>query len=124
MGLTLACVAWQVRARKRSDRDNVTINPYVNSMAINDDTIDFETRRKRLIHRAHYRGFKEADMILGGFARDYGPQLNEAEVLMFEDLLGAKDHDIYAWITQTLPVPANYDTPLLERLRAYRPKIG
>ena len=85
---------------------------------------DLEVRRKRLVHRAHYRGFKEADMILGGFARDHGADLSLDEVLMFEDLLGAKDHDIYAWIIETLPVPANYDTPLLERLRAYRPKIG
>ena len=85
---------------------------------------DFEVRRKRLIHRAHYRGFKEADMILGQFARQHGPDLSRDEVLMFEDLLGAKDHDIYAWITGTLPVPANYETPLLERLRAFRPKVG
>ena len=89
-----------------------------------DDSMDLETRRKRLIHRAHYRGFKEADMILGGFAKDHGSDLSKDEVLMFEDLLGAKDHDIYAWIIGTLPVPANYDTPLLERLRTYRPKIG
>ena len=88
------------------------------------DIADLDTRRKRLIHRAHYRGFKEADMILGGFARDFGPDLSHDEILMFEDLLGAKDHDIYAWIIGTLPVPANYDTPLLDRLRRYRPNIG
>ncbi len=88
------------------------------------DIADWDVRRKRLIHRAHYRGFKEADMILGGFARDHGESLTNEEILMFEDLLGAKDHDIYAWIIETLPVPANYDTPLLERLRGYRPKIG
>lgn len=92
-------------------------------MSENDDTIDWETRRKRLIHRAHYRGFKEADLILSGFARSYGPELSNEELLMFEDLLSAKDHDIYAWITQALPVPANFDTPLLERLRAFRPSF-
>ncbi len=92
-------------------------------MPESDDTIDWETRRKRLMHRAHYRGFKEVDLILGGFARVHGPDLTNTELLMFEDLLGAKDHDIYAWITQTLPVPANYDTPLLERLRAFRPSV-
>lgn len=88
-----------------------------------DSTIDWETRRKRLMHRAHYRGFKEADLILSGFARTHGPELTQDEIVMFEDLLGAKDHDIYAWITQTLPVPANYDTHLLERLRAFRPSL-
>ena len=90
-------------------------------METSPDIDDMAVRRKRLIHRAHYRGFKEADMILGGFARDHGSELSDDEVLMFEDLLGAKDHDIYAWIIGTLPVPANYETPLLERLRAYRP---
>lgn len=83
--------------------------------------LDMKTRRKRLVYRANYRGFKEADMILGGFAKAHMDTMTDAEILMFEDLLGAKDHDIYAWIMQTLPVPANYDTPLLERLRAFNP---
>lgn len=82
---------------------------------------DMPTRKKRLTYRANYRGFKEADMILGGFAKAHMGELSDAEVLMFEDLLGAKDHDIYDWITQKLPVPANYDTPLLEKLRAFNP---
>lgn len=80
-------------------------------------------RRKRLIYRANYRGFKEADMILGGFAKAYANDLSEDELTMFEDLLLAKDHDIYAWVSGTLPVPANYDTPLLMRLRAFDPKV-
>lgn len=78
-------------------------------------------RRKRLVYRANYRGFKEADMILGGFAKANIDNMTDAEVIMFEDLLSAKDHDIYAWIMETLPVPANYDTPLLKRLRDYNP---
>jgi len=85
------------------------------------DTTDMVLRRKRLVYRANYRGFKEADMILGGFAKAHMDDMSDAEVIMFEDLLGAKDHDIYAWIIGTLPVPANYDTPLLERLRAFKP---
>lgn len=83
--------------------------------------LDMQTRRKRLVYRANYRGFKEADMILGGFAKAHMETMTDAEVIMFEDLLGAKDHDIYAWIMETLPVPANYDTPLLERLRTFNP---
>jgi antitoxin CptB len=92
-------------------------------MPENHETIDWETRRKRLIHRAHYRGFKEADLILSGFARTHGPDFSHEEILTFEELLGAKDHDIYAWITETLPVPALYDTPLLARLRDFRPTL-
>jgi len=82
-----------------------------------------DIRRKRLVYRANYRGFKEADMILGGFAKAYIDTMTDEEITMFENLLGAKDHDIYGWITEKLPVPANYDTPLLERLRKFNPTV-
>ena len=83
--------------------------------------IEMSIRRKRLVYRANYRGFKEADMILGGFAKAHMDTMSDEEIIMFEDLLGAKDHDIYAWIMGTLPVPANFDTPLLKRLREFKP---
>jgi len=83
--------------------------------------MDMATRRKRLVYRSNYRGFKEADMILGGYAKAHIGTMTDAEVIMFEDLLNAKDHDIYGWIMGTLAVPANYDTPLLDRLRAFNP---
>jgi len=60
-------------------------------------------------------------IIEGGYAKTHIETMSEDEVTMFEDLLGAKDHDIYAWITGTLPVPANYDTPLLQKLKAFDP---
>jgi len=80
-----------------------------------------DIRRKRLLYRANYRGFKEADLILGGFAKMYIESLSDAEITMFEDLLAAKDHDIYNWVSGKEPVPANFDTPLLARLRAFKP---
>jgi len=78
-----------------------------------------DIRRKRLLYRANYRGFKEVDLILGGFAKAYIETMSEDELTMFEALLTAKDHDIYDWITGTLPVPTNYDTPLFERVRNF-----
>lgn len=80
-----------------------------------------DIRKKRLVYRANYRGFKEADLILGGFAKAHIDELSEEEIDMFEDLLGAKDHDIYNWITGKLPVPENYDTPILKKLIAFKP---
>ena len=98
-------------------------NRYGANMTEMNDTSDMATRRKRLLYRSNYRGFKEADMILGGFAKAHIDTMSDREVLVFEDLLGAKDHDIYGWIMGTLAVPANFDTPLLERLRAFNPTI-
>ncbi|RKQ71401.1 antitoxin CptB [Litorimonas taeanensis] len=82
-----------------------------------------DPRKKRLVYRANYRGFKEADLILGGYAKANIDSMSESEVLMFEELLEAKDHDIYAWITGSQPVPDVYDTPLLARLKAFKPTV-
>ena len=82
-----------------------------------------DSRRKRLIYRSNYRGFKEADLLLGGFAKAHMHELTEDEVTQFEDLLEAKDHDIYDWISGKVPVPANYDTPILLKLRAFDPLV-
>lgn len=80
-----------------------------------------DVRRKRLVYRANYRGFKEADLILGGFAKAHIETLTEAEITMFEDLLAAKDHDIYEWISGRQAVPKEYDTPLFARLCEFKP---
>lgn len=83
-----------------------------------------ETRIKRLIHRANYRGFKEVDIILGGFAKAHARELNEDMFDQFEMLLAEKDHDIYDWISGAQPVPTQFDTPLFTRLCAYKPDLG
>ena len=80
-----------------------------------------ETEKKRLLYRANYRGFKEADILLGGFLKENIDKFSDEELRAFEDLLEAKDHDIYGWITGAMETPANYDTPVLEKIRQYRP---
>lgn len=87
----------------------------------NIDKTDMVTRKKRLLYRSNYRGFKEADLILGGYAKAHIETMSDAEVVEFENLLEAKDHDIYGWVMGTLPVPAQFNTSLLERLRAFKP---
>ena len=83
-----------------------------------------EARIKKLIHRANYRGFKEADLILGQFAKKYAFDLSGAELDQFEALLAEKDHDIYDWICGTQVLPPAHDTPLFARLAAFKPVIG
>ncbi len=60
----------------------------------NRDNETDEVRRKRLIYQSNYRGFKEADLLLGGFAKAYMGELSADEVDQFEALLSARDHDI------------------------------
>ena len=82
---------------------------------------DIETRRKRAIYRANYRGFKEADIMLGGFAKAHGPEFTPEEIAQFEALIAESDHSIYDWINGTVPVPAQFNTPLFARLQAFKP---
>ena len=110
---------WRFVRLYTSDMSHAT--RYAARMTGENEHMDLETRKKRLIYRSNYRGFKEADLILGGYAKANIDTMTEADVMVFEYLLEAKDHDIYGWIMETLPVPTQYDTPLLKRLRAFDP---
>jgi antitoxin CptB len=79
-----------------------------------------DDRRKKLQFRAWRRGFREIDLILGGFADLKLASLDETAVDAFERLLDAPDQDVYDWITEQAPAPAAYDTPTLALIRAFR----
>ncbi|HEY1926306.1 MAG TPA: succinate dehydrogenase assembly factor 2 [Caulobacteraceae bacterium] len=81
-------------------------------------------RLNRIRFRAWRRGFREADLILGGFADACLPSLSEEDVARFERLLEQPDHDIYAWILGRAPAPPAFDDELLQRIRAFRPGEG
>lgn len=78
-----------------------------------------DTRRKRLLHRARYRGFKEADLIVGGFAASELAGMSDREMDAFEAILSLNDHDIYAWVLSVAEPPANVDIALITRMRAF-----
>jgi antitoxin CptB len=78
-----------------------------------------DDRRKKLRFRAWRRGFKEIDLILGGFADRWIAELDESRLDAFERLLEAPDQDVYEWITGLAPAPAEYDTPTLALIRAF-----
>lgn len=79
-----------------------------------------DDRRKKLKFRAWRRGFREIDLILGGFADQTINDLDDSALDAFERLLDAPDQDVYEWITGQTPTPAEYDTPTLARIRAFR----
>lgn len=81
------------------------------------ETID--TRRKRILHRARYRGFKEADMMVGGFAEMALGGMDGAGLDAFETLLDANDHDIYGWIVGAVAPPPEIDPGLIKAMRAF-----
>ncbi len=76
-----------------------------------------ELRRKRALYRAAHRGTKELDLILGRFAEDRVPKMDETGLAAFERLLMVPDPDIDRWFHGE-PAPENYAECIAE-LRAF-----
>lgn len=81
--------------------------------------MDLSIRAKKLLFRAHHRGFKEADILIGGFADRELSAMDEAELDQFEALIAVPDQELYAWITGKSAPPADFDNPMLERVRQF-----
>ena len=63
------------------------------------------TRRKRLVYRAKQRGWLEVDLLLGTWASENVPLLDEDQLDQFEDFVNMETIDIYNVITLRLDVP-------------------
>jgi len=81
---------------------------------------ELDPRRKRARFRAWHRGMREMDLVMGRFADREMATLSEAELAEFETLMELPDPDVFNWIAEYAPPPAEHDTPLLARLRVYR----
>jgi antitoxin CptB len=89
-----------------------------NSMTGSDlSSAGLDARRRRILFRAWRRGMREMDIVMGRFADAQLPEMSDADMDEFERLLDAPDPSVLAWITGEEPIPTNYDTPLLARLR-------
>jgi antitoxin CptB len=71
---------------------------------------------KRLHWRAHHRGTREADMLVGGFFDAHHAGWTAAERGMFGDLLEEQDVDILAWASGTQPPPERFHGPMIAAL--------
>ena len=83
-------------------------------------TSDLDIRRKKLLYQATYRGFKEADLLIGGFAKAHLPEMTEADLDEFEALLRIGDRELYAWAVGNAEPPANVSGPVFQKLRAFK----
>lgn len=57
-----------------------------------------EIRRKRALYRAHHRGTKELDLVLGRYASERVPTMDEARLAAFEQFLALPDPEIDQWL--------------------------
>jgi antitoxin CptB len=77
-------------------------------------------RLNKLRFRAWRRGFREADLILGPFADKHVAGFSASELDAFERLLEVPDHDLYAWITDRIAAPPEWDGALLNQIKIFR----
>ncbi len=80
--------------------------------------MDSETRLKRLRFRAWHRGTREADYLIGGYFDAHHAGWSTEELDWFERLLGQEDVDILDWTLGGLPCPAEWDSAMMQRMRA------
>ncbi|WP_210527228.1 succinate dehydrogenase assembly factor 2 [Rubellimicrobium arenae] len=76
-----------------------------------------EARLGRLKTRSMWRGIREMDLILRDFSNRELAALEPADLDLYEDLLGERDHDLLAWISGAAPTPGRYDG-LIRRIQA------
>lgn len=64
-----------------------------------------DSQRKRALYRAHHRGTKEMDIILGTFADAELLRLSDSEISAFEVLLALPDPEIDRMVKGAEPPP-------------------
>jgi antitoxin CptB len=79
---------------------------------------DDDTRIKRALYRAHHRGTKEMDFLLGRFADAELRALTEADIAAFDELMVMPDHPIQSWLAgEETPPPEKLS--IIQRIRQF-----
>ena len=76
-----------------------------------------EAELKRLQWRAHHRGTREADMLIGGFFDSHHAAWSADERALFERMLDEQDADIMAWAHGTAEAPERFAGPMIDALK-------
>ena len=72
---------------------------------------------KRLAWRAHHRGTKEADLLIGGFFDAHHRSWDASDWALFGAMLEEQDVDIMAWAHGTAAPPERFAGPMIEALQ-------
>jgi antitoxin CptB len=87
-------------------------------------TAELDPRRRRAAYRAHHRGTKEMDILLGRYADARLKTMDEQALAEFEALLVAPDPDLQVWIMDAGTVPDDRFAGLVAELRAFHRQLA
>ncbi|MAP24832.1 MAG: succinate dehydrogenase assembly factor 2 family protein [Rickettsiales bacterium] len=77
---------------------------------------------KKLLYQSCYRGSKENDYILCGFAKKHLNDLSEKDLELYQSLLNESDTVLYLWLTVQQSFPKKYQGTVGRLLRKYYSK--
>ena len=72
--------------------------------------------KKKILHRAKYRGIKELDIIFEKFVNTYKYKLNDQEFKDLEEILNLPYNLLLDIILRKEKVPANYDNSVMKKI--------
>ena len=72
---------------------------------------------RRLHWRAHHRGTREADILIGAFFDAHHASWSADERALFDQILDEQDVDIMAWAVGTAEPPERFAGPMIEALK-------
>jgi antitoxin CptB len=80
---------------------------------------ELAVRRRKLKFRSWHRGMREMDLIMGRFADACVDAMEPAELDDYERLMEVPDPELLGWVLGEDPPPADLDSSMLRRLRAF-----
>ena len=72
--------------------------------------------KKKILHRAKYRGIKELDIIFEKFVNTYEYKLNDQEFKELEEILNLPDNLLLDIILKKEKIPANYNNLVMKKI--------
>ncbi|MFM1815309.1 MAG: hypothetical protein RLZ98_2004 [Pseudomonadota bacterium] len=114
-------------ARHANDVDEAALKTPINSYrdrgsrrTLTDQPLsDIQLRRKRAAYRAHHRGTKEMDWLVGRYADARVGDMNDPELALFEAFLALPDPELQNWIMGDEPVSDPRFAPLVGEVRCF-----
>lgn len=78
--------------------------------------MDADPHLRKLHYRAHHRGTREADALVGGFFDRYSASWDAGQIGWFERLIEEQDVDILGWAIGTHHVDPAFSGPMMDLL--------
>ena len=72
--------------------------------------------KRKILHRAKYRGIKELDIIFERFVNKFKLNLEDQEFLELEEILNLPDNLLLDIILKKEKIPANIDNTVLNKI--------